>query len=154
MPPHWHWQLSASIIYVLLAPTVSSTETLGSVTDYVPQTNVKCPNVSFVRQFTAENQTLHPQETDYIATRASTVLPDAWNTWLSSNNSQHGYNTSDFQGHFPKVGIAISGGGLRAALYGAGALRALDVRFDAARAAGTGGFLQVASYLTGLSGWS
>jgi len=152
MHPHWHWQLSPSIIYLLLIHTVPSSETLGSATDYAPQTNVECPNVSFVRQFTAENQTLHPQEVDYVTTRASTVLPQTWNTWLSFNNSQHGYNTSDFQDHFPKVGIAISGGGLRAALYGAGTLRALDARSHGAKAAGTGGLLQVASYLTGLSG--
>lgn len=59
---------------------------------------------------------------------------------------------SSFQGNLPKVGIAIPGGGLRAAQYGAACLEALDARNNSAKAAGTGGLLQVASYMTGLSG--
>lgn len=48
--------------------------------------------------------------------------------------------------------MAIPGGGLRAAQYGAGCLSGLDARNDSAKAAGSGGLLQVTSYLTGLSG--
>jgi lysophospholipase len=53
---------------------------------------------------------------------------------------------------WPKIGIAQPGGGLRAAQYAAGALSGLDARNETAKAAGTGGLLQVASYITGLSG--
>ncbi|RXW14305.1 hypothetical protein EST38_g11554 [Candolleomyces aberdarensis] len=127
-----------------------------SVTDYAPFTNVDCPDFStqpLLRTFSAENQTLHPQEVEYVNTRSQTVLPRAWADWLGDGSSL-GYTLSDFQNNFPKVGIAIPGGGLRAAQYGAACLEALDARNDSAKAAGTGGLLQVASYMTGLSGGS
>lgn len=47
----------------------------------------------------------------------------------------------------PSIGIAVSGGGMRAALFGAGVVNALDSRN------GTfGGLLQSSSYITALSG--
>ncbi|KAG6816975.1 hypothetical protein H0H87_001290 [Tephrocybe sp. NHM501043] len=128
-----------------------------SVTDYAPSTNVQCPDfstTSLIRVFTPDNQTLHPQETAYINERASTVLPDAWQSWLGGNVDGHGYNLSMFQDNYPKIGMAIPGGGLRSALYGASCIGALDARNDSAKAAGTGGLLQVTSYLSGLSGGS
>jgi lysophospholipase len=121
-------------------------------TDYAPITNVDCPDVSrepLVRAFPPENQTLHPAEEEYVNARARDILPAAWAEWLDEDL---GYNIGDFNGNFPKVGIAIPGGGLRAAQYGAACLEALDARNDSARDAGTGGLLQVASYITGLSG--
>ncbi|GLB40375.1 putative cytoplasmic phospholipase A2, catalytic subunit [Lyophyllum shimeji] len=142
----------------LLVPVVSQVPpSHGSVTDYAPRTNVECPDfstTSLIRVFSPENQTLHPAETEYISQRAATVLPDAWKEWLGASNARHGYNLSDFEGIFPKVGMAIPGGGMRAALYGAGCLNGLDARNDTAKAAGTGGLLQVTSYLSGLSGGS
>lgn len=54
----------------------------------------------------------------------------------------------------PNVGIAASGGGFRAALVGAGVFDAFDGRNATAVSAGTGGILQTASYMTGLSGGS
>ncbi|EFI28204.1 phospholipase B [Coprinopsis cinerea okayama7 len=127
-----------------------------SPTDYAPIANVDCPDIStnpLVRQFPPENQTLHPAEVEYVETRASTVLPGAWADWLG-DGSALGYDLTAFEGNFPKVGIAIPGGGLRAAQYGAACLNALDARNNSAKAAGTGGLLQVASYMTGLSGGS
>jgi lysophospholipase len=56
--------------------------------------------------------------------------------------------------NLPTLGIAVSGGGFRAALYGAGTINALDGRNSTSTSAGTGGVLQMASYLTGLSGGS
>ncbi|KAG6868104.1 hypothetical protein C0993_007514 [Termitomyces sp. T159_Od127] len=129
----------------------------NSVTDYAPSTNVECPDfstTSLIRVFTPEDQTLHPDEVAYVNQRARLVLPDAWQSWLGANETGHGYNLSAFQGNYPKVGMAIPGGGLRAALYGAACLSGLDARNDSAKAAGTGGLLQVASYLSGLSGGS
>lgn len=54
----------------------------------------------------------------------------------------------------PTVGIAASGGGYRAALVGAGAVNAFDGRNSSSVSAGTGGILQLSSYITGLSGGS
>ena len=58
----------------------------------------------------------------------------------------------DFSGVYPTIGIALSGGGYRAAQYGAGTLMGLDNRNKSAVSAGTGGLLQVSSYMAGLSG--
>ncbi|KAM0558324.1 hypothetical protein ACHAPJ_005018 [Fusarium lateritium] len=53
----------------------------------------------------------------------------------------------------PNIGIAISGGGYRAMLCGAGALAAWDIRSDGSDKDGNlGGLLQSATYLSGLSG--
>ena len=129
----------------------------GSITDYAPLVNQPCPDVTtdpLLRVFTAVNQSLHPGEESYVNTRLTTVTPNQWENWIG-DGSAIGYSLSLFNSSsFPKVGIAASGGGLRAALYGAGVLSALDARNDSAKAAGTGGLLQVASYMSGLSGAS
>ncbi|KAI5118461.1 hypothetical protein M0805_006280 [Coniferiporia weirii] len=130
---------------------------LGSPLDYAPQVNVTCPDITttpLVRVFTPETQAIHPLEAEYISNREATVVADAWKQWLG-NGSALGYNLSAFSSaNYSKVGIAISGGGYRAAQYGAGVLSGLDARNDSAVDAGTGGLLQVASYLSGLSGGS
>ena len=126
----------------------------ADVEDYAPATNVACPNIEtnpLLRTFSPSNQTLHPAEAEYYNTRSTTILPDQWKTWLG-DGSAIGYNISVFEGHFPKISLSISGGGERAALYGAGVLSGLDTRNDTSKAAGTGGLLQVLSYISGLSG--
>ena len=129
----------------------------GSVTDYAPLINQPCPDVTtdpLLRSFTPMNQSLHPREEEYVNTRLATVIPNEWENWVG-DGSAIGYNLSSFNSTgFPKIGIAVSGGGLRAAQYGAGVLSGLDARNESAKAAGTGGFLQVTSYLSGLSGAS
>ncbi|KAF8799374.1 phospholipase B [Phlegmacium glaucopus] len=128
----------------------------NSILDYRPTTNVECPDLSttsLLRYFTPQNQSLHPEEEAYINTRANTVLPQAWEDWLG-NGSSLGYNLSSFSAPYPTIGIAMPGGGLRAAQYGAACLHALDSRNASSKSAGTGGLLQVASYITGLSGGS
>ena len=121
---------------------------------YAPTAGSPCPNLAqnpLLREFTAETQRLHPQESAYISTRDSTVLPKAWQDWLG-NGSQIGYDLSVLSKNFSRVGIAFSGGGFRAAQYSAGVTSALDARNSSAKSAGTGGLLQVASYISGLSG--
>ena len=129
----------------------------GSVTDYAPLVNQPCPDVTtdpLLRVFTPKNQSLHPREEEYVNTRLTTVIPDEWEKWIG-DGSAIGYNLSSFNSSgFPKIGIAVSGGAYRAAQYGAGVLSALDARNESANAAGTGGLLQVTSYLSGVSGAS
>jgi lysophospholipase len=129
----------------------------GSITDYAPLVNQPCPDVTadpLLRVFTPKNQSLHPHEEEYVNTRLATVIPNEWENWIG-DGSAIGYNLSSFNSSaFPKIGIAVSGGGYRAAQYGAGVLSAFDARNESAKAAGTGGFLQVTSYLSGLSGAS
>lgn len=55
----------------------------------------------------------------------------------------------------PRIGIAISGGGYRALMNGAGAIAAFDNRTANATGQGQlGGLLQATTYLSGLSGGS
>ncbi|KZV86590.1 lysophospholipase [Exidia glandulosa HHB12029] len=122
---------------------------------YAPTPNVQCPpDADLLRSTpTGPSQSLHPNETSYIQTRQEKVVLDAWKSWLG-DGSGIGYKLSDFKDAFPRVGIAVSGGGYRAAQYGAGSLSALDARNQTAKNAGTGGLLQVSSYLSGVSGGS
>ncbi|KAG2123253.1 lysophospholipase catalytic domain-containing protein [Suillus clintonianus] len=122
-----------------------------------------CPSgFTLVRQAgsnAAGNQTLNSQETAYINGRKSNVLPNAWKTYLSNleatNTSLPSYVSGILSGNssgYPNLGIACSGGGWRASMFGAGVMNALDGRNTASVALGTGGLLQAAQYLTGLSG--
>ncbi|KAH9993257.1 acyl transferase/acyl hydrolase/lysophospholipase [Russula vinacea] len=130
---------------LVLAGVVYATQ--GSITDYAPLVNQLCPNVQtdpLLRVFTPMNQSLHPDEEGYVNKRLTTVIPNEWKNWLG-NGSAIGYDLSAFDcSSFPKIGIAISGGGYRAAQFGAGVISALDARDRSAKAAGTGG-----SWLTG-----
>ncbi|KAL5520214.1 hypothetical protein ACEPAG_9427 [Sanghuangporus baumii] len=131
---------------------------------YTPQFT-SCPDdFQLVRQAgsSASQQVLGPDESAYISARESSVLPDAWNTYLhnvlsNSNSSLPSYVSSilsSSSSSFPKFGIAVSGGGYRAAIFGAGVLNALDSRNASSSALGTGGLLQAATYLSSLSGGS
>ncbi|KAI0743142.1 lysophospholipase [Daedaleopsis nitida] len=136
-----------------------------------------CPrNFSLVRKLSpnARQQTLSPRETRYVSARQSRVLPRAWASYFHSvqsstdaalpayvakillGHSGRGHEHGEGQGHgaLPTLGIATSGGGYRAAIFGAGVLNALDGRKSTSARAGTGGLLQAATYLSGLSGGS
>ncbi|KAI0313930.1 phospholipase B [Amylostereum chailletii] len=151
--------MSSRIFLTLLLGTiiiVGSCVCASTVEDYAPITNVACPNVSthpLIRTFSPTDQSLHPDEEAYINAKNATILPDQWRAWLG-DGSAIGYNLSVFEGHLPRISISISGGGERAALYGAGVISGIDARNESAKAAGTGGLLQVASYMSGLSGGS
>ena len=139
------------VVLLLGCPVVADRK---SVTDYAPETNVQCPDTDLsplLRIFTPQTQSLHPREAQYINRRESTILPGAWEDWLG-DGSAIGYNFSALARHLPRIGIAFSGGGFRAAQYSAGVVSGLDARNASATAAGTGGLLQVSSYMAGLSG--
>ncbi|KAI0690543.1 phospholipase B [Cytidiella melzeri] len=148
--------LPTSLLSLVLA-VLAQTE--GSPQDYAPNVNQSCPDVTvnpLIRLFTPENQTLHPNEAQYVESRLQHVFPQAWVDWIGDGSSI-GYNKSTaafFQNNSAKIAIGISGGGLKAAQFGAGVLSGLDARNDSAKQAGTGGLLQVTSYLAGLSGGS
>lgn len=136
--------LSLGLVSVLLVVQSSA-----SLSDYAPNFTV-CPDISLVRTFTPTSQILNPSELSFVAGRESSIIPQSWQSWLG-NGSAIGYNTSAFSS-FARVGLAFSGGGYRASQFGAGVISALDARNATAVAAGTGGLLQVATYLSGLSG--
>jgi lysophospholipase len=123
----------------------------------------RCPaGFNLVRMAgTPGNQALSSSEASYIQNRKTNVLPQAWKTYLSNvlstNPDLPDYVSSILSGdssEIPTLGIATSGGGYRAAIFGAGVLNALDARNLSSDAAGTGGLLQAATYLSGLSGGS
>ncbi|KAI0092923.1 phospholipase B [Irpex rosettiformis] len=148
--------LPACLLSLVLA-TLAQNE--GSPIDYAPLVNQSCPDTNtapLIRQFTPETQSLHPDESSFINARLKDVIPQAWADWIG-DGSKIGYNQSVvdfFKNNSAKIGISISGGGYRAAQYGAGVLSGLDARNDSAKQAGTGGLLQVSSYIAGLSGGS
>jgi lysophospholipase len=145
-------------LLILVAGVLAAADE-GSVADYAPQTNVACPDTSsdgaqpLVRIFSPNSQALNAHEKAYIEAREAQEIPNAWKDWVG-DGSAIGYDTSQFGGNWSRIGIAISGGGYRAAQYGAGVLSGLDARNESAKNAGTGGLLQVASYLSALSGES
>ena len=132
-------------------------------TAYTPKAT-SCPSdFQLVRSAGLTNQKLSPDESSYVSSRQSDVLPGAWKTYLSNvqatNVSLPDYVGSILSGgsngsSLPTLGIATSGGGYRAAIFGAGILNALDGRNTTSTGAGTGGLLQAATYLSGLSGGS
>ncbi|GJJ05861.1 hypothetical protein Clacol_000048 [Clathrus columnatus] len=126
----------------------------SSTNPYAPRVNVQCPsnNSEIFRTFFPQNQTLHPEEQAYVQGRQPQIL-DAWRSWIQG--PEIGYNMSQFQSDsYPSVGMAISGGGFRASLFGAGVLNAYDARNTTAKALGTGGLYNVATYVAGASGGS
>jgi lysophospholipase len=71
------------------------------------------------------------------------------------NVGQYIERLNSIQQELPKIGIAISGGGYRALMTGAGAVAAFDNRTTNSTAVGQlGGLLQASTYLSGLSGGS
>ncbi|KAF8954226.1 acyl transferase/acyl hydrolase/lysophospholipase [Flammula alnicola] len=126
---------------------------------------VACPKDLIRSAGPAFHQSLSTEEAAYVSTRSEEVLPGAWKDYLGSvtaalprkaslpayvSNILAPRRVSRNQ-DFPKLGIALSGGGLRAAYFAAGVLTSLDGR-NKTHPTGTNGVLQAATYLAGLSG--
>ncbi|KAJ5090774.1 hypothetical protein N7532_009458 [Penicillium argentinense] len=112
---------------------------------YTP-TSVSCPASRPSVRSAAE---LSSNETDWLKTRREKSL-DAMKDFLAMSRL-HKSNASNL----PNIGIAVSGGGYRALMCGAGAIKAFDSRTENATTSGhLGGLLQSATYVAGLSGGS
>lgn len=136
-------------------------ELLGQTTTangYAPS-SIPCPSVMpTVRAASG----LSSQEKSWLALRRNNTLPALVDVLERANLT--GFNaTAYLRGAadnnndtiLPKIGIAVSGGGYRALMNGAGALAAFDSRTPNATGPGQlGGLLQAATYLSGLSGGS
>ncbi|KIJ59975.1 hypothetical protein HYDPIDRAFT_117882 [Hydnomerulius pinastri MD-312] len=153
-------QILRSILLAL--PLVASAQNLASEL-YTPQTGLCPEGFSLVRETgPPSQQSINPDELHYISSRKTSVLPGAWKTYLENVRRKYpdlpGYVTSilasEHAERAPTFSIATSGGGYRAALFGAGVLNAIDGRNSSSVDVGTGGLLQTASYLAGLSGGS
>ncbi|KAJ4248375.1 Lysophospholipase 1 [Fusarium torreyae] len=123
---------------------------------YTPA-QVSCPETRpVIRQATE----LSTDETVWLNLRGNNTI-SALKDVLSRANigdiDTGGYLDSivDDGGALPRIGIAISGGGYRAMMNGAGAIAAFDDRIRGSTNEGhLGGILQAATYLSGLSGGS
>ncbi|KAH6604066.1 lysophospholipase [Trichoderma cornu-damae] len=123
---------------------------------YTPA-RVSCPaNRPTVRAATG----LSSNETDWLPLRTNNTV-QAMKGVLSRANignidtDRYIDNLTSVGAGLPRVAIAISGGGYRALMNGAGALAAFDNRSTNATETGhLGGLLQSATYLSGLSGGS
>ncbi|KAJ7440575.1 lysophospholipase [Mycena latifolia] len=111
-------------------------------------------------QLVRRGQTISESEARYIAQKRENVLPGAFKTYLQSVKGtgvqlpKYVEQILESKTQLPTVGISTSGGGYRAALFGAGVLNALDARNVSSVQKGTGGLLQAATHLAGLSGGS
>ncbi|KAJ7068547.1 lysophospholipase [Mycena amicta] len=117
----------------------------------------RCPSgFELVRR----GQSISASEVQYIQQRRDKVLPGAFKTYLESVKGtgvalpKYVEDILKTKEKLPTVGISTSGGGYRAAIFGAGVLNALDLRNSSSVKKGTGGLLQTATHLAGLSGGS
>lgn len=101
---------------------------------------------------------LSENESSWLDTRREKILPamkDFFGHVSIDQFDAAGYldRVSSNSSNLPNIGIAVSGGGYRAMLNGAGASKAFDSRTENSTAAGQlGGLLQSATYFSGLSG--
>lgn len=144
----------------MLVPLKAFAEVLPSnaqnvvVNGYAPVTG-PCP---VTRPAIRDASSLPPEEEAWVTRRRRQSIP-ALQQLLS------GLNITDFDvdGYFathsnnslslPNIGIAVSGGGYRALMNGAGAFAAMDSRTEGSGDPGhLGGLLQASTYVSGLSG--
>jgi lysophospholipase len=116
---------------------------------YAPQ-KVSCPTGSLIRN--ARN--ISDGEQDFIEKRHE-VTDAALKDFLGRANMTNFDVDSFISSYSPKIALAFSGGGYRAMLSGAGAVKAMDSRTPGTTGSGQiGGLLQSATYMAGLSGGS
>lgn len=155
----------ALLLSLLLLPLLALAQTAPS--------KVTCPRTLIRSAGSASAPSLSADERAYVSARTQNVLPGAWKSYLASVRAAlprgatlPAYVSSILDpapskgpGPFfpnrladqPKLGIALSGGGLRATYFAAGVLTALDGR-NTTHPSGANGLLQAATYLAGLSG--
>lgn len=121
---------------------------------YTPA-SVDCPST---RPAIRNASSLSPNETAWLEKRRPITI-SAMRTLLTRLNITGFDAGSYFDTHssnssaLPNIGIAVSGGGYRALMTGAGVIAAFDDRTPNSTNAGhIGGLLQSATYLAGLSG--
>lgn len=121
---------------------------------YIPQ-SVRCPSD---RPTIRNGTTLSQQEKDWVQKRRNETIPHIRD--LLKRIAIPGFDSDTYlkdvennSSALPNIGLAVSGGGYRAMLNGAGALAAWDSRSSDSDAKGNlGGLLQSSTYLSGLSG--
>lgn len=121
---------------------------------YTPA-NVSCPSN---RPSVRSAATLSQSEVDWLKKRRNETI-QAMTDFLDRvsipdfDAAKYIKDNEDNTTALPNIGIAVSGGGYRALMNGAGAIKAFDSRTKGSSDKGhLGGILQSATYLSGLSG--
>jgi lysophospholipase len=123
---------------------------------YTP-TNVSCPAS---RPTVRSAATLSSNETSWLDTRRTKSLAAMKEFFSHVNISDYDVSSyldthSGNSSNLPNIGIAASGGGYRALMNAAGAIKAFDSRTENSTTSGhLGGLLQSSTYVAGLSGGS
>lgn len=119
--------------------------------------SVQCPsNRPGIRD--SSSTVLSPQEKEWLPRRRTETIPHVKDFLKRAaipgfDSDKYLANVDASSPSLPNIGIAISGGGYRAMLDGAGAISAFDSRSPGSTGKGNlGGLLQSATYLSGLSG--
>ncbi|OAV86241.1 hypothetical protein PTTG_30007 [Puccinia triticina 1-1 BBBD Race 1] len=151
--------LGLDLIFLLgLTGKVYSQVLTASLPSYAP-VSVECPAKQQLLRLagtpTGRNQSLSEAETNYLKGRKSVINP-LWHTFFTKGPGKDtGYQSISLltknQQDWPVFAIAHSGGGLRASLYAAGVLQALDSRSSSSPLRGA---YSLSTYVTGLSGGS
>lgn len=125
--------------------------------NYAPSVNQTCPSTLIRRPSTGAN--IYEGERDWVASRRANAVSH-WSSYLNNsalNFTASGFNLASFlsnTSNLPNVAIAASGGGYRAMIHAAALVNAFDARNTTSVQQGTGGILQLATYISGLSGGS
>ncbi|KAI8272203.1 Lysophospholipase 1 [Colletotrichum sp. SAR 10_98] len=143
--------LNALLLSLATAPTLlfaASSNSYGTTT-------VDCPvnEQPTIRDF----QSLSADEKLWTQKRRANTIPALRDLIkrldIADFDSDGYFDSAKNVSALPNIGIALSGGGWRALMNGAGAIAAYDQRTPGSTGAGQlGGLLQSATYLTGLSG--
>ncbi|KAJ0368507.1 hypothetical protein COL26b_010790 [Colletotrichum chrysophilum] len=143
--------LNALLLSLAAAPTLLFA---ASSTSY-GTTTIDCPvnKQPAIRDF----QSLSADEKLWTQKRRANTIPALRDLIkrldIADFDSDGYFNSAKNVSALPNIGIALSGGGWRALMNGAGAVAAYDQRTPGSTGAGQlGGLLQSATYLTGLSG--
>lgn len=143
-----------TLLFAAISAAQSSSSPTNSSISYAP-TIVPCPKHE---QWIRPPHGLSEAESKWLRSHKKVAL-DALTGYLERLNLTdfdtckytEALKGSDYE-HVPVLGYAISGGGTASSYTGTGGLRALDNRIPGTVEAGTGGLLQVMSYMSGLSG--
>lgn len=142
-----------SLFLVLMLVLCSGSSGYSVADQYAPKL-AYCPSddINLVREASGLSQ----NETQWLQ-RRDVRTKEALHNFLqratsSSQNFTQLFHRIFDAGMVPRIGIAVSGGGYRSMLTGAGILSAFDNRTRGAMDHGLGGILQSTTYMTGCSG--
>ena len=147
--------LVALVAGVAHATPLMTSRALPNAPDQYAPANVSCPATKPSIRSAAR---ISPNETEWLESRRKEITSPL-REFLGRLDIA-GFDASGYMDlasmnstNIPNIGIAVSGGGYRAMLNGAGALKAFDSRTHNSTAKGQlGGLLQSATYLSALSG--